>query len=162
MTVERRLKIVTNGANTMDDKTTVQVAFATGDMRHVDQHFGAAVSFAVYAIDPDSSHLVEVTQFDRMVMDGNEDKLAAKFAALDGCIAIYCQAIGSSAVNQLRARGIQPIKVTPDARVSDLIETLQEELRAGPSSWLARALEARQRPRDEQRFDAMESEGWSE
>jgi nitrogen fixation protein NifX len=162
MTVERRLKVVNFGADAMGSATAVTVAFATGDMKHVDQHFGAAESFAVYAIDIDRSSLVEVTQFGRLAMDGNEDKLSAKIAALDGCIAVYCQAVGSSAVNQLRAKGIQPVKVAPGALVADLIEALQEELRAGPTSWLARALEARQRPRDEQRFDSMESEGWSE
>ena len=146
----------------MGSPTAVQVAFATGDMQQVDQHFGAAESFAVYAIDLNESRLLEVTQFGRLAMDGNEDKLTAKIAALEGCIAVYCQAVGSSAVNQLRARGIQPVKVEPGAKVSDLIAALQEELRAGPTSWLARALEARQQPRDTRRFDAMESEGWSE
>lgn len=146
----------------MGSSTAVKVAFATGDMRHVDQHFGAAESFAVYVIDLDQSSLVEVTQFGQLAMDGNEDKLTAKISALEGCIAVYCQAVGSSAVNQLRAKGIQPVKVTPDALVADLIQGLQEELRAGPTSWLARALEARQQPRDDKRFDAMESEGWAE
>lgn len=146
----------------MSSNTAVQVAFATGDMQHVDQHFGAAESFAVYTIDTQDARLIEATQFGRLAMDGNEDKLAAKIAALEGCIAVYCQAVGSSAVNQLRAKGIQPVKVEPGAKVTDLILALQEELRAGPTSWLARALEARQPPRDEQRFDAMESEGWNE
>jgi nitrogen fixation protein NifX len=162
MTVARRLKVVNFGADTMANNTAVQVAFATSDMRHVDQHFGAAESFAVYTIDVDQSSLVEVTQFGRLAMDGNEDKLSAKIAALEGCIAVYCQAVGSSAVNQLRAKGIQPVKVTPDAKVADLIQALQEELRAGPTSWLARALEARQQPGDQARFDAMETEGWAE
>jgi len=161
MTVERRLKVMNCGADAMGSETTVKVAFATGDLRHVDQHFGAAESFALYAIDPERSGLLEVTQFGRLDMDGNEDKLAAKIAALDGCIAVYCQAVGASAVNQLRAQGIQAIKVAPGAAITDLIATLQEELRAGPSAWLARALEARQ-PRDTQRFDTMEAEGWRE
>ena len=75
---------------------------------------------------------MEVTQFGRLAMDGNEDKLAAKIAALAGCIAVYCQAVGASAINQLRAQGIQPIKVGPGTPVTDLIAALQEELRAGP------------------------------
>ncbi len=161
MTLERRLKVMNFGADTMGSETAVRVAFATGDMRHVDQHFGAAESFAIYAIDPERSRLEEVTQFGRLDMDGNEDKLSAKIAALAGCIAVYCQAVGASAVNQLRAQGVQPIKVTAGTPIADLIGALQEELRAGPSAWLARALEARQ-PRDGQRFDAMESDGWSE
>jgi nitrogen fixation protein NifX len=139
----------------------IRVAFASGDLRQVDQHFGAAESFAIHAIECERSSLIEVVQFGRLDMDGNEDKLAAKIAALDGCVAVYCQAVGASAVNQLRAKGIYPIKVPPGTAVAELIEALQCELREGPSAWLARAIESRQ-PRGGERFDAMESEGWSE
>jgi nitrogen fixation protein NifX len=161
MTVQRRLKIMTFGADSMPVETAVKVAFASSDMRQVDQHFGAAESFVIQAVDMERSALVEVVQFGQLAMDGNEDKLAAKIAALDGCIAVYCQAVGASAVNQLRAAGIQPIKVSPGTPVAELIESLQEELRAGPSAWLARAIESRQ-PATGASFDAMEAEGWSE
>jgi nitrogen fixation protein NifX len=70
--------------------------------------------------------------------------------------------VGTSAVNQLRAAGIQPIKVAPGVAVGELVESLQEELRAGPSAWLARAIESRGAASRPDRFDAMESEGWSE
>jgi len=141
--------------------TSVKVAFATTNLKHVNQHFGAAESFAIYAVDAERSELVEVMQFGKLSMDGNEDKLAAKIAALDGCIAVYTQAVGASAVGQLKTRGIQPVKVTPDADVSDLLESLQEQLREGPSAWLARAIEA-QKPADPDRFLKMEADGWEE
>ena len=163
MAIERRLKLMTAGTEAIDTATAVKVAFATGDMRHVDQHFGAAESFAVYAVSPERWGLAEAVQFGRMVMDGNEDKLAAKIDALGGCIAVYCQAAGSSAVKQLLAKGIQAVKVSPGAEIQDLIEALREELRRGPSPWLARAIEQHKRkPRDGGRFDAMEQEGWVE
>ena len=161
MTVKRRLKVMNFGAAAMNGEPTVKVAFASGDLRHVDQHFGAAESFSTYQLDPLRSSLVEVIQFGLLAMDGNEDKLAAEIAALEGCVAVYCQAVGASAVKQLRAKGIQPIKVCSGTPISHLIETLQEELRAGPDTWLARAIEARQ-PADPYRFDRMEAEGWSE
>ena len=141
--------------------TEVRVAFATSDMKHVDQHFGAAESFAIYAIDQDRASLSEVVQFGQLDMDGNEDKLAAKIEALAGCIAVYCQAIGASAVNQLRPHGIQPVKVTSGTPLSTAIHALQCELREGPSAWLARAIE-HQTPGPTNRFDTMEAEGWSE
>jgi nitrogen fixation protein NifX len=141
--------------------TAVRVAFATGDMKHVDQHFGAAEAFAVYALNSQQSSLVEAVQFGRAAMDGNEDKLGAKIASLDGCIAVYCQAVGASALNQLRGQAIQAVKVPPGTPIQGLIEDLQSELRAGPSAWLARALE-RTKPRDASRFDDMEQEGWLE
>jgi nitrogen fixation protein NifX len=141
--------------------TAVKVAFATTNLKQVNQYFGAAESFAIYAIDAERSELVEVMQFGKLFMDGNEDKLAAKIAALDGCIAVYTRAVGASAVGQLKTRGIQPVKVTPDADVSDLLESLQEQLREGPSAWLARAIEA-QKPADPDRFLKMEADGWEE
>jgi nitrogen fixation protein NifX len=107
------------------------------------------------------SELLEVVQFGALAMDGNEDKLVAKIAALEGCIAVYAQAVGASAVGQLKNRGIQPVKVTPGASVAELIESLQEQLREGPSAWLARAIEG-QKPIDPTRFQAMEAEGWEE
>ena len=161
MALERRLRLVTMGEEAIDMETAVKVAFATGDMKHVDQHFGAAESFAVYALDPERATLVEAVQFGQLAMDGNEDKLPAKIEALDGCIAVYCQAVGGSAINQLRAKGIQAVKVSPGSAIKDLIESLQDELRQGPRAWLARAIE-QQKPRGSARFDEMEQEGWLE
>jgi len=161
MALRRRLKVLQSGTegNWMD--TAVRVAFASSDMQQVNQHFGAAESFAIYAVDMERTELLEVVQFGALTMDGNEDKLVAKIAALDGCIAVYTQAVGASAVGQLKARGVQPVKVTPGACVSDLLESLQEQLREGPSAWLARAIDA-QKPVDPGRFHEMEAEGWDE
>ncbi len=142
-------------------QTTIKVAFATSNMHHVDQHFGATECFALYALNPAQAGLTEAVQFGQLAMDGNEGKLAAKIDALEGCIAVYCQAVGASAVNQLRSRGIQAIKVSPGCEIQRLVEALQYDLCQGPSAWLAQAI-ARQRPKDSGRFDDMELEGWVE
>ena len=144
-----------------DMSTALKVAFATTDMKSVNQHFGSSQSFAVYTVDLDEAQLLEVAQFGRLAQDGNEDKLAAKIAMLAGCSAVYSQACGASAVRQLMAKGIQPVRVEPDTRISALIATLQQEMRAGPSAWLAKAI-GQQQGADMGRFDAMEDEGWSE
>lgn len=161
MTMERRLKVLQAGTERAWLETAVKVAFASSDMHHVDQHFGAAESFVLYAVDRERVELLEVVQFGRLAMDGNEDKLVGKIAALEGCIAVYTQAVGASAVAQLKASGIQPVKVSPGAAVCDLLESLQEQLREGPGAWLARAMEAH-KPVDPDRFQAMEAEGWEE
>lgn len=140
---------------------SLRVAFASSDRVFVDQHFGAASAFAIHAIEADSSALVEVAEFIETAMDGHEGKLAAKIELLAGCAAVYCQAVGASAVQQLLAKGIQPIKVPDGTTIDALIGVLRQELRAGPSGWLAKAL-ARGRPRDEDRFAAMDEEGWQE
>jgi nitrogen fixation protein NifX len=140
---------------------SLRVAFASGDRVLVDQHFGAASAFAIHSVDSDASALVEVAEFIETAMDGHEGKLAAKIELLAGCAAVYCQAVGASAVQQLLAKGIQPIKVPDGTTIDALIGVLQQELRAGPSGWLAKAL-ARGRPRGADRFAAMEEEGWQE
>lgn len=145
----------------MEIETAIRVAFASSDRQRVDQHFGAAVAFVIHAIDSHRSRLVEVVQFGPLHQDGNEGKLSVKIAALEGCAAVYCEAIGTSAVNQLRVAGVQPLKVAPGTQIAEIVAGLRRELRSGPSAWLARAVGA-QRGRDTSRFDAMVAEGWRE
>ena len=142
-------------------ETAIKVAFATTDMVHVNQHFGSARSFAVYAVDPENFEMLEAAQFGELAQDGNEDKLSVKIQLLDGCAAVYCQAIGASAVKQIVAQGIQPIKVHEGCTIQSLITDLQNEMKAGPSSWLAKAINQHKSP-DLNRFDDMETEGWQE
>ena len=141
--------------------TAIKVAFATTDMVHVNQHFGSAKSFAVYAVNPEQAELMEAAQFGQLEQDGNEDKLSVKLQLLDGCSAVYCQAVGASAIKQIIAQGIQPIKVHEGSTIKDLLSDLQAEMKAGPSSWLAKAINQHKGP-DLQRFDEMEDEGWQE
>lgn len=162
MSFQRQLRIVTDDPSTeADAREGVKVAFASADRKHVDQHFGAAQGFVVYRVDAAGSELLEVAQFGRLDMDGNEDKLAAKIDALGDCVAVYCQAIGASAIGQLKPRGIQPIKVAANTPIDGLLAELRRELAEGPSAWLARAMEKRA-PQRADRFDLMEAEGWSE
>lgn len=90
-----------------------------------------------------------------------EDKLSVKIELLDGCAAVYCQAVGGSAINQLIAKGIQPVKVHDGSKIKDLIVDLQNEIKAGPSNWLAKAINQHKSP-DPDRFKKMEDEGWDE
>jgi len=161
MALQRRLQLVQCNTEDAWMASAIKVAFASSDMKQVDQHFGAAKSFAIYAVNPEQLCFAEAVEFGKLEMDGNEDKLAARIAALDGCVAVYSQAVGASAINQLKNCGIQPVKVSPGAEINDLLESLQQELREGPSRWLARAI-AEQLPADPSRFDDMEAEGWDE
>ncbi|OAI17359.1 nitrogen fixation protein NifX [Methylomonas sp. LWB] len=161
MSLARRMQVVHTPEQRMPMETAIKVAFATTDMVHVNQHFGSARSFAVYAVDPEQSEMLEAAQFGELAQDGNEDKLSVKIQLLDGCAAVYCQAIGASAIKQIIAQGIQPIKVHEGSTIKDLIGDLQNEMKAGPSAWLTKAINAHKGP-DAGRFDAMEDEGWDE
>ena len=164
MSLQRHLKIVELNKDRVEDRfmeTAIKVAFATTDMKTVNQHFGSAQAFAIYAVDIDKSLLVEVMQFSKLEQNGNEDKLIEKIDALQECIAVYSQAVGASAVSQLKSSNIQPIKVVPGSSITEMLKLLQEELRLGPSIWLARAID-QSKDREPARFDDMESEGWDE
>jgi len=159
MQLQRQLRLVDPMVN---HETSLKVAFATTDMKQVNQHFGSAKSFAVYAVSDEQATLLEVVQFGRLEQDGNEDKLAVKLTSLQGCGAVYSQAVGSSAVQQLLRMGIQPVRVDPGSRIADLIDALQEDMQGGtPAPWLSKVLAA-QAGADASRFDAMEDEGWQE
>lgn len=155
MEVTRQLRVLDDDG----DSGLLKVAFATSDRKTVNQHFGSASSFAIYGVSPDRDRLLTVTEFGDLAQDGNEDKLATKLEMLSDCIAVYCRACGASAVRQLLAIGVQPVKVSEGAMISDLIAALQNELKEGPSNWLAKAIK-RNQMEDNNRFDAMESEGW--
>ncbi len=161
MGLQRCLRMVNSDTSTNTANKALKLAFATTDMKHVDQHFGSARVFAIYAVDIEHAKLLEAAQFDREEQDGHEDKLAAKIAMLEGCAAVYCQAVGSSAIRQLLAHAIQPVKVVAGTAIADLIGSVQDMLRAGTSVWPARTVVRRQES-DTRRFDAMEAEGWEE
>lgn len=162
MSVTRRLQVAQTADFRSFMDTSLKLAFATTDMLTVNQHFGSAKAFAVYAVNPDHAELLEATQFGELSQDGNEDKLAVKIQLLDGCAAVYCQAIGASAINQLIAKGIQPVKVHEGSKITDLIVDLQNELKAGPSSWLAKAINKQKNAAEFNRFDVMADEDWQE
>ena len=161
MSLTRRMRIVQSPDEKQFMETALKIAFATTDMETVNQHFGSAKSFAVYAVDRDNAQLLEAAQFGELSQDGNEDKLSIKIELLSGCAAVYCQAIGGSAINQLIVKNIQPVKVHEGSKIKDLIADLQNEIKAGPSSWLAKAINQHKSP-DPERFKFMEDDGWDE
>ncbi len=136
-----------------------KVAFATADRVSVNEHFGAAAGFAIYAVDGERARLVEVAEFPPESMDGNENKLAEKIAVLAGCAAVYCLAVGDSAVRQLLAGGIQPVRLESRTAIESLLVDLRQAINAGGIAWIDRLL---RRDGDGRRFERMAQEGWQE
>ena len=144
--------------------TLLKVAFATNDRVSVNQHFGATLGFAIYAIyaiDGEQARLVELAEFPAESMNGNENKLADKIAALDGCAAVYCLAVGGSAVRQLLAGGIQPLRLDEQTAIDDLLAQLKQAVRGGGIAWVDQYLK-RAGVHASDRFERMAEEGWQE
>jgi len=139
--------------------TALRVAFATGDRRHVDQHFGSAEGFSIYLVTAEGHAFAEALRFAAAEEDGNEDKLAERIEALSGCAAVYVQAVGSSAIQRLLAVGVQPLKVMPGLPIADALAGLRKEIAAMSAPWIVRALKVR---KDPSRFEAMTAEEWDE
>lgn len=145
----------------MSKHARLKIAFATGDLKHVDQHFGSSSGFAIYVVNEEGGTLVEAVRFGQLAQDGNEEKLAPKIAALTGCDAVFFRAAGASALKQLLAAGIHPVKIGEEDDIARFISALQAELREGPISWLAQALARQKTPlKSTERFSQMEAEGW--
>ncbi|MDS4030975.1 MAG: NifB/NifX family molybdenum-iron cluster-binding protein [Candidatus Contendobacter sp.] len=164
MALRRHLRILTGGIEARRMTPTIKAAFATSDRHKIDQHFGAASAILIHAVTPEQATVVEFAQFGDLDQDGHEGKLAAKLALLQGCAVIYCQAVGGSAIQQLLALGVQPIRVEAGTAIAPLLADLQAALRGGqPPAWLNRAI-ARQHQTEsaDERFAMMEAEGWRE
>lgn len=137
----------------------LHIAFASSDQHYVDQHFGSACKFAVFEVTADAMHMSRVINFEPAVAGHSEDKLADRIGALAGCDAVYCCAVGASAISQLTAKGVQPIKTAQGSAIRAEIALVQEALNTRPAPWMKRA----QRPADaDTRFDDMEKDGWVE
>jgi len=154
-----RLTLVEPGKGTSVATDTLKLAFASSDNRMIDQHFGAAESFAIFHVTRDDLVLGEVVRFDASAQDGNEDKLGVRIAALSGCAAVYCCAMGASAIAQLRAEGVEPLKTGAGEAIKAQIALLQEDWRTAPPRWLLRALAG---GKASSRFDEMAEQGWVE
>jgi len=125
---------------TEEASMTVKIAFATSDRKAVNQHFGAAEAFAIYEVGESETRLIEVAEFIETAMDGHEGKLAAKVELLGDCAAVYCNAVGASAIQQLLAASIQPMRVDEGTLIDELLCGLQRNLSNEPPVWLAKHL----------------------
>lgn len=142
----------------------LRIAFASSDRESVDQHFGAATGFAIHALDGERSRLVEVAEFAEESMDGNENKLAAKIAALADCDAVYCLAVGGSAVRQLLAHGVQPVRLDAAEPIESILARLRVAVHEGGVPWITKALRRSggERGAGAERFERIAAEGWQE
>ncbi|MGO9135723.1 MAG: nitrogen fixation protein NifX [Methylovirgula sp.] len=120
----------------------MKVAFATQDLERVDAHFGWAKNIAIYDVSPAGNQFLEAIEFNGDLQeDGNEDKLEPKINAIKDCAILYVAAIGGSGAARVVANNIFPMKVKEPESIADLLDKLQDVLKApAPPPWLRKAL----------------------
>ena len=158
----RQLRVVHDQpAGEQADSPTLRIAFATSDKQRVDEHFGSCTCLQILAVSARHHQLDTLCTF-TVGPNGHDDgKLLARLVALDGCDAVYCLAIGPSAIRQLIGAGIQPVRLEQPATIAILVAELQQQLRGSPSGWLARTLALKGRSQ-ENRLQALAADGWQE
>lgn len=161
MAFMRRLQVVRPRCTETDTMPGISIAFATSDLEHVDQHFGSTRSLAIYRLEQGRAQLLEAIRFGNDAQDGGEGKLKPRIECLKGCVAVFSEAVGSSAIRQLLAQGIQPVKVPQGSRIAVLVRDIQNDLGAGITPpWLARNLFNKGETTD--RLQIMANEPWEE
>lgn len=129
---------------------SLKLAFASTDGQVVDEHFGAAPRFQVFTLNETGAHRSAVVVCN--TGEGHDDKrLSERIAALRDCRAVFCTAIGQGALRQLRASGLEAIRVAENQDISQLIADWQ----SGRIGIAPKAAD------DVKRFDQYLDEGWS-
>lgn len=121
----RKLSLVKDEAL---EQASLRIAFATNDQEHVNQHFGTSSMFALYELTESYWQLIEMVKYADTQKGHNEQKLHNRIEALKGCQAIYCNAIGSSAIRQLLAENIHPVKVNPEQNIVKILVDINQHL----------------------------------
>ncbi|MEO5349948.1 MAG: hypothetical protein H7836_09900 [Magnetococcus sp. YQC-3] len=155
----RRLSIHHNSGMAAMEEPAWKAAFASDDREHVNQHFGMATAFAVYAITPASLQLMEVLH--SVVADDHNGRVGERVALLAGCRLLFCVAVGEAAKRQLAAAGITAVVVQPGSSIASLLRKLQ-----GQSTTPGQLLSLRNRQlssaEKDEKYVALLADGWNE
>lgn len=117
----------------------MKVAFTSSTGEMIDEHFGMAKNFFVWDIGPDASSFVETITIGTQD-DDEEDRIAARAAALKECAIVYTMAIGGPAAAKLVALKIHPMKTNSPVSLPETVSRLQEVLNGNPPPWLRKAM----------------------
>jgi len=117
----------------------MRVAFTSSDGQAIDLHFGQASHFFVWEVGADTA--APVGRVEALAAGDEEDRTAARAAAIAGCAIVYTQQIGGPAAAKLVSRRIHPMKTGEPLPIGEAVGRLQEVLRGRPPPWLRRLLE---------------------
>lgn len=132
---------------------TVRVAIASQDGKALNAHFGFAQRLMVYDVTPRGHRLVRVVRcasdgrndgvdcmYDGRDEGADDDKIASKVAALEGCHILYVLAIGPPAAAKVIQSNIHPIKLGAPEAIESVIARVQTMMTVEPPWWLRKIL----------------------
>jgi len=117
----------------------MRIAFTSSDGVTVDQHFGQTRDFRIWEVGVDTAVEVDVVTA-LPVSEDEEDRIAARASAVEGCAIVYTVAIGGPPAAKLVARKIHPMKTGTEVPIAEAIAKLQQVLRGTPPPWLRKAM----------------------
>ncbi|EXJ15797.1 NifB/NifX family molybdenum-iron cluster-binding protein [Imhoffiella purpurea] len=99
------------------------VAVATTGNGRIDQHFGHADSFSVYAVGPEGVRFVAVREVEHYCQGGygDEDKREIILRALADCCALFVARVGEGPRARLEKAGIEPVDDYPFGSIEESI-----------------------------------------
>ncbi|MCW8995107.1 MAG: hypothetical protein OQK77_04750 [Psychromonas sp.] len=102
----------------------LNIAFASSNQIHLDEHFGSCRQFIIYSLSPDASERLRTVQF--IAREGhNQQKINDRLMALQDCFAVYCLACGNPVRQQLLAQGTRVIIHPQIAEIDSLLPQIQ-------------------------------------
>ncbi|TCS39720.1 NifB/NifX family molybdenum-iron cluster-binding protein [Reinekea marinisedimentorum] len=121
------------------DETEVsgRIAVATSDRLYVNEHFGTATNFLIFALIKNEWHLQKAIEYPATDRKHSQNKLISRINALAGCNAVYSNAVGPSAVQQLLQKKIQPIIVESDTNIKQLLAAINQDRKTARTGWLS-------------------------
>lgn len=93
----------------------MKVAVASSDGLRIDQHFGHADAFRIYALDKDGARFLESRSIEHycrgggLEEDGEDERRAVILRAIADCAALFVARVGVGPTRLLREAGIMPI-----------------------------------------------------
>jgi nitrogen fixation protein NifX len=83
-------------------------------------------------------------------------KVTSRIEVIDGCFAVYCNAVGEAVFRQLMTHGIRAIRVESGTPITELLRQLQDQ-------WPQRIPQKMKHATAEDNLaDALEEAGWDE
>lgn len=107
------------------------VAVATTGNGQIDQHFGHADAFSVYAVGTDGVRFIEAREVEHYCQGGygDEDKREVILRALADCCALFVARVGDGPRAKLEKAGIRPVDDYPFGAIEESIAAWYRDAR---------------------------------